>query len=91
MCTPYDENVGDRTTEKSSKYRALEVELAAEFRGRAEVKGVTLVIGALGRIETLEAELGRLVDDKDVRFVAERMQRATICGTLRIASKFKLL
>ena len=49
------------------------------------------MIGALGRVETLETELKRLVTPKDVRFVAERMQRAAICGTLRLVHKFKLL
>jgi hypothetical protein len=91
MCTPYDANVKMRTEEKNTRYKALVAELRAEYRGRADVEGVSLVIGALGRVETLETELKRLVTPKDVRFVAERMQRATICGTLRLVRKFKLL
>ena len=91
MCTPYDANVTMRKEEKDKRYKPLVVELQAEFKGRARVEAVSLVIGALGRIETLETELERLVNRKDVRFVAERMQRAAISGTLRITNRFKKL
>ena len=90
--TPYDENVKARQEEKAKKYVPLAAELASECARGAEVSRVTLVIGALGTVMGLERELGKMMNVKsEVRFVAERMQRATICGTLRLINKFKMM
>ena len=86
MCTPYDENMAAQLAEKQERYKGLAAELAAEYRGRAEVIQVSLILGALGSVDTLEEELAKIIVDKkrEVRVVAERMQRATISGTLKL-------
>lgn len=92
MCTPYDENMEAQLLEKQERYKGLAAELAAEYQGRAEVVQVSLILGALGTVETLEEELGKIVVGKrEVRLVAERMQRATISGTLKLFNKFKMM
>ena len=44
-------------------------------------------------MDTLEEELAKIIVDKkrEVRVVAERMQRATISGTLKLFNKFKMM
>ena len=93
MSTPWDENMGRQLQEKITRYKGLVAELAAEYRGRVEeVIQMSLIVGALGTIESLEEELAKMITDKrDVRVVGERMQRATVTGTLRMFNKFKMI
>lgn len=93
MSTPWDENMDRQLQEKVSRYRGLAAELAAEYRGRVEeVIQMSLIVGALGTIESLEEELAKMIVNKrEVRVVGERMQRATVTGTLRTFNKFKMI
>ena len=92
MATPWDGYVAAREGGKQTRYEPLCVELAKEYQGKVKVNQVSLVVGALGTVVSLEEELGKIVDvKKDVRVVAERMQRATVCATLRTINKFKAL
>ena len=91
MCCPWDARVFAWEKEKEAKYKAAVVELAVEYqREGVEVVMVVLVIGALGTIVSLEEELMKIIGDKkEVRFVAERMQRACVTKTLKAVNKFK--
>ena len=93
MCTPYDENMAAQLAEKQERYKGLVAELAAEYRGRAEVIQVSLILGALlsGHTGRGTHEDYRGQREREVRVVAERMQRATISGTLKLFNKFKMM
>ena len=89
VCAPLDTNVTIRTAWKEGLYIPLVCEMSRIYPGyRFEI--VPIVIGALGAVpQSLNMSLRKLnIEEKRIRPVTRRIQKASLIGSMKIVKTF---
>ena len=84
MSVPTDSNINGRWQEKFQKYQKLAADMRTQFRGY-RIKVVPMIIGALGRVDTLLEDLRGIPKlSRGAEEVMRVMQRTVLCLAVRI-------